>query len=170
MDAIVWARVDRKTRLPELAQHFELLDDAHPKQCAPQPDVDDDMSATMETPGLLRKVCFRFNDLATAFRYAQELGQRCTDFAHGLGEFFTVQQLTLSQKPLQSTSPTAKQFWAARAQAVADLRSACEGLRLACQDPLFVGECVLEQIRVVEQSGQAGWEEMQSRTTIAMSA
>ena len=58
MDAIAWARVDRKTRLPELAQHFELLDDAQPKQCAPQPDVDDDMSATMDTPGLLRKVCF----------------------------------------------------------------------------------------------------------------
>ena len=95
MDAIAWARVDRTTRLPELAQHFELLDDAQPKQCAPQPDVDDDMSATMETPGLLRKVCFLVNDLATAFRYAQDLGQRCAGFAHGRGEFFTVQQLTL---------------------------------------------------------------------------
>ena len=94
MDAIAWARVDRKTRLPELAQHFELLDDAHPKQCAPQPDVDGDVPATMETPGLLRKVCFRFNDLATAFRRAQDLAQRCADFAHGLGEFFTAQQLT----------------------------------------------------------------------------
>ena len=113
----------------------------------------------MEPLGLLRKVCFCFNGLATAFRYAQDLGQRCADFAHGLGEFFTVQQLTLSKKPLQPTSCTAKQFWVARAEAVADLRSACEGLRLACKDPVFAGQRLLEQIRVAKQSGQTGWEE-----------
>ena len=46
--------------------------------------------------------------------------------------------------------PVASQFWAEHANARTDLRSACNGLRLACQNETFVGDCVTEQREIFQ--------------------
>ena len=56
MDAIAWARVNRKTRMPELHQYLEPLDGGSSKSQARGRNPDEDVSNMMSTPGLLRKV------------------------------------------------------------------------------------------------------------------
>ena len=99
MDAIAWARVNRKTRMPELCQHLPPLNAETSK------DPDEKISTMMSTPGLLRKVSFPFKDMRTAFSYAQDVGARSTAFAKDLTEFFKTQKLSLSDEPSQPRSP-----------------------------------------------------------------
>ena len=153
MDAIAWARANRKTRMPELHQYLEPLDGGSGKSHARDRDPDEDVSNMMSTPGLLRKVAFPFKDLETAFQHVHALGHRSTDFAKTLHEFCEVQQLSVTNTPMQPNSYQSKQFWSERARAVADLRSACGGLHLACQEPTFVGECLAEQSRIIQEAG-----------------
>ena len=68
MDAIAWARVNRKTRLPELCQHLEVLGGG---RAMGNTDVDDDVQQLMATPGLLRRVPFPAGSLQVAFEYVE---------------------------------------------------------------------------------------------------
>ena len=92
MDAIAWARVNRKTRLPELYQHLEVLGGGRGVE---HRDEDENVSNIMGAPGLLRRIPFPFENLSQAFEHVQALGDRSTTFAQELSEFFTVQQLSL---------------------------------------------------------------------------
>ena len=56
MDAIAWARVNRKTRMPELKQYLEPLNGRSGNSHARDTDADEDVSNMMSTPGLLRRV------------------------------------------------------------------------------------------------------------------
>ena len=105
MDAIAWARVNRKTRMPELVQHLQALNEG---RSAREMDYDDNDSYMMETPGLLRKVCFPFKDLKTAFSYAEDLGRSCSAFAETFHAFFSTQQLTFAREPFLPKTLKAK--------------------------------------------------------------
>ena len=153
MDATAWARVNRKTRMPELQQYLEPLNGRSGNSHARDTDADEDVSNMMSTPGLLRRVAFPFKDLQSAFQHVHALGQRPTEFAKTLNEFCEVQQLCVTNNPLQPNSCQSKQFWSERSLAIADLRSACAALHLACQEPNFIGECLVEQSRIIREAG-----------------
>ena len=71
MDAIAWARVNRKTRMPELHQYLEPLDGQGAG--AKDRDADEDVSNMMSTPGLLRKVVFRSRTWQQLFNTCMDL-------------------------------------------------------------------------------------------------
>lgn len=154
MDAIAWARVNRKTRMPELVQHLAVLPGAEEDESGrtknPACETNyDDGSSMMSTPGLLRKVSFPFRDLETAFSYVEGQGKRSTQFAKTLDEFFTTQKLTLAGDPLLPSTAQGKQFWANRAKALTDVHNACVDLRNACASEGFVGNCLVEQTSLI---------------------
>ena len=104
-------------------------------------------------PGLLRQVEFPFDDLQTAFAYAEELGPRSTDFARTLDDFFSAQQMTLAEKPDWTAGHDAlSPFWRARANSLAHVQTACAALRSACEDPDFVGDCIQQQSRIIQDA------------------
>ena len=107
MDGIAWARVNRKTRNPELYQNLEVLETDGGQR---RTDPDQNVSSLMSTPGLLRKIPFPFRDLAQVFEHVQALGTRSTAFAQDLAEFFTVQQLSLSHEAAPRSSGATKEF------------------------------------------------------------
>ena len=154
MDAIAWARVNRKARRPELDQHLQILGDGEGSKQKPTGDehFNDDTSSIMSMPGLLRQVEFPFDDLQTAFAYAEELGTR-NDFAQTLNDFLNAQQMTLAEE-LDWTSghDALTPFWRARANSVVDVQSACAALRSACEDPDFVGDCIRQQSRIIQEA------------------
>ncbi len=152
MDAIAWARVNRKTRMAELVQHLAVLHTETSEESSREPTYAENASSIMSIPGLLRKVAFPFYDLKTAFSYVEELGPRSTDFAQTLHEFFTAQELTLAGEPVQPTTVKARSFWGARAKSLTDVQAACAALRRACENSDFVGECVLQQSRIIQET------------------
>ena len=148
MDAIAWARVNRKTRLPELCQHLEVLGGGRGVQ---HRDEDENVSSIMGAPGLLRKIPFPFEDLSQAFEHVQALGERSTTFAKELSEFFTVQQLTLTNTPVSHSSRATQTFWSDRATAVGKVRGACDALLKASLDCEFLTDCLEEQTRAIKE-------------------
>ena len=73
MDAIAWARVNRKTRMPELQQYLEPLNGRSGHSHAGDTDADEDVSNMMSTPGLLRRVAFPFRTLRRLFNTCMRL-------------------------------------------------------------------------------------------------
>ena len=102
------------------------------KDPAHDADCDTSLPGIIPEPGVLRKVCFPFKDLKTAFSYVEELGRRRTEFAKSLDDFFAKQGLTLAKEPVLSVTREGKRFWTERTQALKDLRSACAALQTAC--------------------------------------
>ena len=151
MDAIAWARVNRKTRMPELYQHLQILGGG--ERDAASADVDADVQQLMATPGLLRRIPFPAESLKVAFEYIEALGERSTQYAKELKEFFTTQRMTLFHEGTQDKDRTTQAKWKARAGALARLHAAFDGLRVACREPDFVGNCVTEQTRAIKGTG-----------------
>ena len=151
MDAIAWARVNRKARLPELDQHLQEMD-KHRQEPTGEQSYEENASSIMSKPGLQRQVGFPFADLQTAFAYAEELGPRSTDFARTLNDFFSAQQMTLAEEPVRLTTAKAKSFWTARAKSLAHVQTACAALRRACEDQDFVGDCIQQQSRIIQEA------------------
>ena len=119
MDAIAWARVNRKARLPELVQHLEELGTDRSQEPTGEQSFEENASSIMSTPGLQRLVGFPFKDLQTAFSYAEEVGPKSSDFARTLNDFFRAQKMTLAEEPVRLTTAKAKSFWGARSKSLA---------------------------------------------------
>ena len=102
--------------------------------------------------GIQRQVGCPFADLQTAFAYAEELGPRSTDFARMLNDLFSAQQMTIAEQPVRLTAAKAKSFWTARTVSLAHVQTACAALRRACEDQDFVGDCIQQQSRIMQEA------------------